>query len=151
MSRLIGIPFFLALLLAGCASLKPGYLEPEINLVSIKPLPSENLEQRFLLGLRITNPNDITLPITGFSYNLALQGHKVLNGASSTGARIPAFGNVLVELESTTSLMGGLGVIREILAHPGKPFSYELSVRMHGGWWQLPATAVESGEIDLAN
>lgn len=138
-----------AMLVSGCASIGQSYQKPDIHLVSIKPLPSQSLEQRFLLGLRIINPNRSALPVRGLSYALEINGSKVLSGATGDIPQIPAYGDVLVEVSSGTSLLGGVKALSRILANPDMPFSYALSVRLDSHWWLFPVTVTEAGEIEL--
>ncbi len=135
------------LLLTACASLSPSFQEPQVNLVNITPLPANGLEQRFSLGLRITNPNKATLPIDGIAFNLSLKGHKVLSGVSPDIPEIGGYDEAEVTIEAATSLLGGLRVLGELLANPDKPFAYELETRIDTGWWLSPVTVRESGSI----
>jgi len=139
----------LLLALAGCATLNPAYQKPEVHLVRFQPLPSQGLEQRFAIGLKVLNPNRMDLKINGISYNLKLQGHKVVSGLSGKVPVIPAYGETQLDLEASTDLFGSLRAVLDLLNAPGKPVSYELETRIDTGWWGLPVTVVESGSIDL--
>ena len=138
-----------SVLVSGCTSIGQSYQKPDIHLVSIKPLPSQSIEQRFLLGLRIINPNRAALPVRGLSYALEINGSKVLSGATGDIPQIPAYGDVLVEVTSGTSLLGSVKALSRILANPNMPFSYALSVRLDSHWWLFPVTITEAGEIEL--
>ena len=134
--------------LSACATLMPDYQQPEVNLTKVEPLQSTNMEQRFLVGLRITNPNDVALDISGLSYSLSLQGHKVVSGVSNNIDSIAAYGDTLVELEASASLMGGFRALMALLGET-KALEYELETRLDTGWWPWPITVVESGAIEL--
>ncbi len=139
--------FGLLLLLAGCAGLGRQFEAPEVQLVQFRPLPSEGFEQRFAMKLRVLNPNDKALELDGLYYTVKLQGHKVVSGVSSQLPTIPAYGEGTVELEAATSLIGGFRVLSEWLSDPGRPVAYELETRLSTGWWGLPVTVTEKGEI----
>lgn len=140
-----GVLISLALVAMGCAPLRPGYVEPEVELVNFKPLPSQEFEQQFLLGLRILNPNDQSLPLTGLSYRLNVQGHKVVSGATGDLPEIAPFSDTVIEVRSSASLLGGVRVISELVSKPEQPLEYELEVRLHSAWWPIPLLIVESG------
>ena len=54
----------LSLLVAGCASL--GLREPiKVTVAGLEPLPSEGLETRFAVKLRVQNPNEVPLEFDG--------------------------------------------------------------------------------------
>ncbi len=139
------------LVLAGCASLNPSFQKPEVHLVRLQPLPAQGLEQRFAIGLKVLNPNRTALKISGISYNLKLQGHKVVSGLSGNVPVIPAYGEAMLDLEASTDLFGSMRAVMDLLGHPEKPVSYELETKIDTGWWGLPVTVVESGSIDLGS
>ena len=76
------LSLLLVLMLTACAHWADRQ-EPEVHLTKVEPLPSAGLEQRFLIGLRIVNPNNAPLAVSGLSYSLSLQDSKVITGVSS--------------------------------------------------------------------
>lgn len=136
-------------LISSCAWLQPGREKPEIHLTSIKPLPREGLEQRFLIGLNIVNPGTGELNISGLSYNLILNGRKVASGVSGKMMAIPAYSESRVQLEASTHLISGLRVITGLLQDPGAPVDYQLVTKMRTAWWPVPIEVSEQGSISL--
>ncbi|HUT41000.1 MAG TPA: LEA type 2 family protein [Gammaproteobacteria bacterium] len=117
------------MLVSACASLG-GYREkPRVSLVSIQPLTMTLLEQRYQLALRILNPNDVDLPVSGLSYSMEINGREFAYGVSRQAVTIPALGEAVVEVEVVSSL---LGMLRQLQAlDDGKKHS--LDYRISGG------------------
>jgi len=134
--------------LSACASLLPDYQEPEVHLTKVQPLTSTGVEQRFLVGLRIINPNSVALNISGLSYSLSLQGHKVVTGVSNNIDSIAAYDETLVELETSANLLGSLRALVSILSATSA-VEYELETRLNTPLWPWPVKVVETGAIEL--
>ncbi len=146
-SRLF-IAFALSLL-AACAQLSPSYEEPTVNVTRIQPLPGEGLEQRFLIGISVQNPNNSSLNISGMSYSLKLQDIKVASGVSAENLSIPPFSEANLELQGSTSLFGSMRAIGGLLQNPGSAVSYAFEIKLTTGFWPWPISVVEAGSIDL--
>jgi len=56
----------LVTIISGCATM-PGIDAPNVRVVGMEPLPSEGLEVRFALKLRVQNPNQSTLRYNGLA------------------------------------------------------------------------------------
>lgn len=139
----------LLLLLCGCAGLKPSYETPGVQLSSIQLLPSAGLQQRLRLGLRITNPNRVSLNAEGLSYTLRLQGHEVMTGVTAELPTIPAYGEGDVTVDATVSLLNSWQFLQQVMAKPDEPIRYELDAKLDTGWWVTPISITESGDIKL--
>ena len=127
LSRNTGILLF-ALLLGGCASMRPYPDTPRVSLVSIQPLDMQMLEQRFVLELRILNPNDVAIPVAGLSYALEINDREFAYGVSQQAVSIPPYGEALLQLEVISNL---LNVMRQ-LQQPGDSSTGGLKYRLHG-------------------
>lgn len=138
-----------SLLLSGCSALQRNYEEPEVHLTRIAPLAGTGLEQRFLIGLRILNPNRDAINVAGMSYNVSLRGQKVVSGVSSQLPRIPGYGEAEVELEASTNLLAGARVLLDLMNRPAEPIDYELEARLDVGRFALPVRIRDSGSISL--
>ena len=144
-----GFPLLALFVLAGCASLQRHYEPPEVQLIRIVPLAGAGLEQRFLIGLRVLNPNRDAINVAGMSYHVSLRGQKVLSGVSSQLPRIPGYGTADVELEASTSLLAGARVLLDLMNRPAEPIDYELEARLDVGRWVPPVRLRDSGSISL--
>lgn len=130
--RLIQLILF-ALLLAGCASLSPR--EPvRVNVAGIEPLPSEGLEARFEVRLRIQNPNDRPVSFDGVFLELELEDRDLGSGVSDQKGTIPRFGEALVKVPVTVPFTA---VVRQVFGFAGRrdvggKVSYHLRGRLGG-------------------
>lgn len=136
-------------LVSGCATLTPSYETPEVQLTKIELLPSRGFEQRFLIGLRLVNPNRFELKLNGLSYSLTLQGHKIVSGVSSDMSPVAAYGEADISVEAGISLISGLRFFNELISNPSQTFNYELDTKLDSGWWLTPIHITESGSISL--
>lgn len=130
--------------LAGCTGLNNA-MAPEVRLTRLEPLPSQGMEQRFAIGLRVLNPNTESLVINGLYYSLSLQGHRVLSGVTDQVTDIPPYGEAEVEIQASADLIGGLRAITRLLNQPDSTVFYELTTRVDTGGWR-PVTVTERGE-----
>lgn len=121
------------LALAGCATLTPDFETPEVSLVSLRPLPGDNLEQRFELGLNIKNPNRNDLPLVGLSYTVELDGYDLLSGVANNLPAIPAYGEARVDVSATVNLVEGIKLLSAVFATPKNELSYRISVKLDTG------------------
>jgi LEA14-like dessication related protein len=116
------------LLLCGCASLQPYPESPRVSLVSIQPLDMQMLEQRFVLELRIQNPNRVAIPVQGLSYALEINQREFAYGVSQQAVTIPPYGEALLQVEVVSNL---LNIMRQ-LQQLGETSDGGLEYRLHG-------------------
>jgi len=117
-------------LVSACASLG-GYREkPRVSLVSIQPLDMTLLEQRYQLVLRILNPNDVDLPLSGLSYGVEINGREFAYGVSRQAVTIPALGEAVVEVEVISSLLDMLRQLQALDDGAAHRLDYRISGRL---------------------
>jgi len=137
-------------LVAACAGVAPRPEPPSVTLSGLALEEFGLVEQRYRLRLRIQNPNAFELPISGVAFSLDLNGVEFAHGTSSKIQPIPAFGERLVDIPVTGSLMGILRQL-QILGGGGlERITYRLAGKI-----VLTRHAIEmpfdySGSIDLA-
>lgn len=136
--------------LAGCASLGAGLEPPRVQLTAVDLLETQALSQRFRLGLTLLNPNSVALPIRGLTYNLALNGVEVAQGASGNVPEIPAYSETELELEATASFVSALRLLNQLLnSESDQPVSYTLSAKIDVEGWMRPVRVTEKGEVPV--
>lgn len=118
-----------ALFLAGCASLQPYAEAPRVSLVSIKPTDMQMLEQRFVLELRVLNPNSVAIPVEGLNYALEINQREFAYGVSRQEVSIPPYGEALLQVEVVSNL---LNVMRQLQQLGDSPAGSGLEYRLHG-------------------
>jgi len=134
-------------LLAGCATLTKPWEAPEVALAGLRVKELGLTRQTVILTLAVRNPNDRTLPIKGLTYRLKLEGNEIAQGASALDRQIPAFGDALMDVEVTGSL---LGLVQQLpgLALKDRPLDWILSgtTTIADGLLTLPYRY--SGQVD---
>jgi LEA14-like dessication related protein len=136
--------------LGGCASLTPQFNDPQVSLIEIRPLPAVGLEQRFSISLRVSNPNDRLLSLSGMSYHLRVEGFNLVSGVATELPEVAAYGEAVYQLEAGTNLLNGLRFIEQMLNSPKDSLSYSLEARMGFAEWLLPdKTLVYKGEFSF--
>jgi LEA14-like dessication related protein len=132
--------------LVGCATL-PDPLN--VTVAGIEPLQGEGMEARFLVKLRVQNPNDRDIVFTGASVNLDVFGRDFASGVTDVGGTVPRFGEKIIEVPVTVSL---LRMARQVLGMvDGKPIekvTYELSGKLQTGGMSAARFSTK-GEIEL--
>ena len=151
MKRLAGIVVCLAAFgsLFGCVGLEPGFETPTVGVSSFRILPSGGVPQ-FEIGLHIVNPNSSALKLEGIVYSVALNGHKVLTGASSDLPVIGAYSEGDVTLTATPDLLRGISLVASLMNRPQETFAYELDAKLDIGSFRPRVHVQEKGEISLA-
>ena len=141
--RLAGLAFAAALL-AGCA----GPLQkPEISLAGVELIGIGLVEQRLLLKLRISNPNDVDLPVKALSFDLDLDGQPFAKGASEQPVVVARHAEAQLDVKVVSRLGDVLKQLRAAREN-GK-----LGYRVHGRVELEGARSVafdRSGEVPLA-
>lgn len=138
--------------LSGCATLSPSFEDPEVEVLSIQRIPSEGMEQRFSIGLRITNPNSSALNIKGMSYSLSIEDYKVASGVSAEVPTVEAYGEARFSLPVSTSLLNSIRLLKHLMELNKSSLSYRLEAKLDLGIPLMPKTSVvEEGEVQLGH
>jgi LEA14-like dessication related protein len=118
--------------LGACAALKPK--PPEVSLSSVRFVEMGLAEQRFVLVLRVQNPNGRDFTVTGLAYEAEVGGKPFAKGVSNQRTVLAAYGETLLEVPATARLAhlfkGLLGGLDALLG--GKEGAGELDYRVHG-------------------
>lgn len=135
--------------LSGCASWFAKGEVPEVLVTNITPLDSTPFEQRLRIDLRVRNPNDYELQVTGMDIRLDLNGKRLARGLGNQAFTVPRLSDSVVTIETTTST---LDVVRQVLGlRKVQALSYEISDMLHLKDGRLPfknsGVLVENGEL----
>ncbi len=120
--------------LGACASVE-GFDEPDVELVGLEPLAGSPMEARFLVRLRIVNPNSIDLEIDGMAYEVDLRDRKLLSGVSNKPLTVGAYSETTAELEVAVGMFGSLSLLRDLLTDPpeaGLPYALRAKLSRKG-------------------
>ncbi|NBA93418.1 LEA type 2 family protein [Pseudomonas sp. R5(2019)] len=89
--------FAVALLLSlGACSLLPQRDPISITVVGIQPLPSQELEMRMAVKLRLLNPNDTAIHYNGVYLDLVVNGQPLASGVSDQRGIVERFSEEVV-------------------------------------------------------
>lgn len=145
----------LAALLSGCATL-PGRDAPSVRVVGFEPLPSEGLELRFALKLRVQNLNESALAYDGLSVTLDLDGRGVASGVSNSSGEIPRFSESVLTMPVSISAFSAFRqMFGRVTASQGdgealtRPISYSLKGKLGGVGGSFATRFDDRGEFDL--
>lgn len=116
MRKAVGLLFWIMALaaLSGCAGLL--LREPvKVTVADVTPLPSEGLEARFQITLRVQNPNDMAIRYDGLSVDLELAGLAFGSGVSNAKGEVPRYGESLIRVPVTVPFTS---LLRQLFALP---------------------------------
>ena len=109
---------------------------PEVLLVNITPLDTTMFEQRLKVDLRVRNPNDFDLEVTGLDFTLQLNEQRLARGLMNTASTIPRLGDAVLSVETTTST---IDVVRQFLNfRHNQDLTYQVSGVVHVQGSRLP-------------
>jgi LEA14-like dessication related protein len=138
-------------LIAACATAPPGIETPKISIMNIAPKDFTLLEQRFNVQLRIQNPNEKDLTISGVRFEIDLNERKFANGMSGERVVVPRFGSQVIGAEMITGFGSFLRQFQELNKTGGQgKFRYRIKGTTFvdsPGIFKLPFE--EKDEIDL--
>jgi len=130
----------LCLWIAGCAGL-PANTEPlRVNLVGVRVVDMQLFEQRYALTIRVQNPNPQDFHVAGLDFGLSINGESFAEGVSNQRVAIPAYGEVVMEVQVSSSWFRLFDQIRALEENAGEDFKYRISgsVSLSDSWIRLP-------------
>ncbi len=122
-------PTAFLLFATGCASLLFQAESPEVLVSNVKPLGGTLFEQRVQVDLRVRNPNDFDLDVTGLDFTLRLNDKKLARGLASQGVTIPRLGDAILTVETTTSTLDVLSQLLNLAS--GEDVTYHITGVLH--------------------
>lgn len=146
-SLLIGLLGLAAM--AGCAGWFVTGESPEVLVANITPLDSTPFEQRLHIDVRIRNPNDYDLQVTGIDVRLELNGKRFARGLGNKEFTVPRLSETIVSVETSTST---LDIVRQVLGfRTAQDVRYGITGVLHLKSGRLPfentGVLVEKGDL----
>jgi LEA14-like dessication related protein len=92
-----------AALICGCAHTPP-VEPPHVSIIGVHVVSGELWVQRLKVRLRLHNPNDRDLPVTGLEYTVEIAGQELGSGSSSDSFLVPPHGDAEFDTSVTTNL-----------------------------------------------
>jgi len=124
------------LVMSGCASWFMKGEPPDVLVTNVTPLESSAFEQRLQVDLRIRNPNDFDLHVTGIDFKLDLNGNRLARGLSNKELTVPRLGDAVLTVQTSAST---LEIVRQALSVSQiQDWSYKLSGVLYSQDGRLP-------------
>ena len=102
----------MTLALAGCETI--AYRDAlRVSVVGVDPLRGEGLELRFIVKLRVQNPNDAGVDFDGVAVELDLNDKNLASGVSDRKGTVPRYGETLISVPVSVS---AFAAVRQALA-----------------------------------
>jgi LEA14-like dessication related protein len=121
---------------SGCASWFNKGEPPEVLVTNVTPLEATAFEQRLQVDLRIRNPNDFDLLVTGIDFTLNLNGKRLARGLSNKDVTVPRLSDAVVSVQTSTSTFD---MVRQLLSFSQKQdLSYDIAGLLHLKDGRLP-------------
>ncbi|MET0377696.1 MAG: LEA type 2 family protein [Spongiibacteraceae bacterium] len=98
-------------------------------LAGIEPLPSEGLELRMLVKLRVQNPNDKPIEFNGVFIEMDMQGKRFASGVSAATGSVPRYGETVVNVPVSIS---ALSLVQQAIGAARDEFRGRLAYRLRG-------------------
>jgi LEA14-like dessication related protein len=119
------------IVMSACAGL--GTKDPlNVNVVGIEPLPGEGMEGRFMIKLRVQNPNEEPVEYDGVSVELDVRGSRFATGVSDEKGTVPRFGEAVVSVPVTIPVSAMVRQAVGLATGDRTRFDYELRGKLAG-------------------
>ena len=137
---------------SGCALFRPDLVPPDVSLVSVAVESMDLTEQTFICGLRMDNPNDVSLRISGASLKLEVEGFTVGQGQAMNSFDLPALASAQVNVRVQTNLVASLSNAAWLMSSGQREAKYRLTGHVDVGMrWLGRIPIEEEGLVSLAN
>lgn len=139
----------LGLSLTACASLTGDFDPPTVSVENVRSLPGQGSSPRFLITLRIANPNKQALDIVGISYSLEILGKELVSGVSNEVPRIEPYAEETVDIEAGVRLFELLKLFASLGMEPTDELDYRLTAKIDFRGMMPTQRVEETGIIAL--
>jgi LEA14-like dessication related protein len=127
MRRVLVLLFVLGL--AACSGLPFNAVAPKVRVADVDIKSLGLFEQRFDVGLRISNPNDFDLTIEALDFELEVNGRPFAAGLSQVSTRVAATSSTLLRIDAITQ---SRDLIRQFEALSPDSLKAGVPYRIHG-------------------
>ena len=144
--------WLLPFLLSACA-LVPTHLQtPDISFLGVRAMEASLFEQRLEVRLRVSNPNDIELPVNGLDVSMRVADEPFAHGVSAREFTVPARGDAEFDMVVTANAANVLWKLANADRETREAIPYRLEGKLStrlGMLRSIPFT--ESGTVPLAD
>jgi LEA14-like dessication related protein len=120
----------------GCASWFMKGERPDVLVANVTPLESTAFEQRLQVDLRIRNPNNFDLHVTGIDFTLDLNGKRLARGLGNKELTVPRLSDAVLTVQTSASTFD---IVRQVLrVSQNQELGYNISGVLHSQDSRLP-------------
>ena len=134
-------------LLGGCAA---PLQKPEVSLAGVELVGVGLVEQRLLLKLKISNPNDVDLPVKSLSFDLDLDGQPFAKGASEQPVTIARHAEAQLDVKVVSRLGDVIKQLKAARQNGKLGYRIHGRVEFNGSAGPTSVTFDRLGEVSLA-
>ena len=143
------ILMLLVFVAVGCAPLLPSFETPTVNVSSFRVIPDQSIIPTFEIGLHVVNPNWMALKLQGITYNVELEGYRILSGASNQLPVIEAYGEGDVLLQVRPDLFSTISLFTDLMNQPRENFKFNLEAFLDVGGLMPKIRVHKEGVLSL--
>lgn len=139
----------LPILLVGCASLST-FEQPRVSVVDVQLQDGRLMAQKFLVTIRIDNPNNYGFDINGAVVDVLLNDQPLARGLSNRKISIPRYGSADLQVVATVQLLDVLKQIMQMGTQ--RPVDYQVKgyLDVRRGWTSnIRVPFQQTGELDF--
>ena len=137
------------LALSACASMRPGFETPTVNVSSFRALPSESGMPKFEIGLHVINPNSEALTLRGVAYTVSVEGRELIKGVGNDLPVIDGYGEGEFTVTAAASLFEGAMLLKDLVSGPMDTLSYEFEAKLDVGTFVPAIRVTDEGQFNL--
>ncbi|WP_171013738.1 LEA type 2 family protein [Chitinivorax sp. B] len=135
-------------LMAGCAGLLQKPQSPQLSIAGLSLVGGNLFEQRFVLKLRVQNPNDFDLQLNGMRYKLELAGQEFVQGQTNQPLTIKRLDSDILEVDAYVKLFELFKQAKSLAVNGKVPYRLTGEALVGESNWHLPFD--KQGEYDLS-
>jgi LEA14-like dessication related protein len=95
--------------LVACSTMPSKLEAPKLELVSVQMMSTDMFAQRFKVRVKVSNPNEVELPVRGLEYTILMMGDTFAEGESAEAFVMPAHGEAEFDMLVTTNFVSSFG------------------------------------------
>lgn len=118
--------------LSACTNYHTRFEKPEVKITQVQHIASSGLlQQRFRVGLQLTNPNDYPLDLQSIHFNVSVADRKLISGVAGNLPKIPAYGSADFNVEGSANILELGSLLQQLLKNPQDRLEYQVDGTVH--------------------
>ena len=109
-----------------CSAIPSGFEAPRLTLVRLSPIDMTFFEQQYDVELRVQNPNESQLSVTGLRFDLELNDRPFANGMSGDTVIVPRFDSETIHAKVVSTAASMIRQIQEVRRNETSKVTYRM-------------------------